>query len=76
MASISEKIKYKNSTYIDRLNKNLIVSKEKEEEERKQKKEREIREGEKITLYVCVCGERERIKIATNLIESNIYKRL
>ena len=58
MASISEKIKYKNSTYIDRLNKNLIVSKEKEEEERKQKKEREIREGEKITLYMCV--EREK----------------
>jgi hypothetical protein len=76
MASISEKIKYKNFTYVDRLNKNLIVSKGKEEEERKERKEREIRKGEKITLYVCVCGERERIKIATNLIESNIYKRL
>jgi hypothetical protein len=59
MASISEKIKYKNSTFVDRLNKNLIVSKGKEKEERKQRKEREIREGEKITLYVCVCGERK-----------------
>jgi len=76
MASISEKIKYKNSTYVDRLNKNLIVSKGKENEERKQRKEREIRKGEKITLYVCVWGERERIKIATSLIKSNIYKRL
>ena len=59
MASISEKIKYKNSIYIDRLNKNLIVSKGKEKKERKQRKEREIREGEKITLYVCVWRERK-----------------
>jgi hypothetical protein len=59
MASISEKIKYKNSIFVDRLNKNLIVSKGKEKEERKERKEREIREGEKITLYVCVCGERK-----------------
>jgi hypothetical protein len=58
MASISEKIKYKNFTYVDRLNKNLIVSKGKEKEERKQRKEREIREGEKITLYVCVWREK------------------
>jgi hypothetical protein len=38
MASISEKIKYKNFTYVDRLNKNLIISKGKEKEERKQRK--------------------------------------